>query len=162
MRHQPGISALVQRHTMPSIEHVWRAPPPSTSSDDAVSMYRRGVVAFVAGTGDAERYLAGALASDPDFYLAKVAIACRRALFGDAYAPPGGARQLHRWELQHGEIIRAAFTGQSTRANDLRREHLLEFPVDLLIVWLPAASPFPARRWSDVSAASAATPTMSP
>ena len=46
---------------------------------------------------------------------------------------------LTRGERQHQEIIRAALRGDVAHAADLRRVHLLEFPGDVLIVWLPAA-----------------------
>lgn len=58
---------------------------------------------------------------------------------GEPYSAPMPTRRLHRWERQHGEIIRVAMTGDAARAADLRREHLVEYPTDLLIAWLPAA-----------------------
>jgi hypothetical protein len=35
-------------------------------------------------------------------------------------------------------VVAAAFDGDPWHAADLRREHLLDYPGDVLIVWLPA------------------------
>ena len=48
---------------------------------------------------------------------------------------------MQRGERQHVEIVNTALAGGATHAADLRREHLLEFPGDLLIVWLPVLQP---------------------
>ena len=45
---------------------------------------------------------------------------------------------MSRGERQHVEVVHAALSGDTCRADDLRREHLLEYPGDLLVVWLPA------------------------
>lgn len=132
---------------MPSDDRTWDAPPLSTTSAEAASRYRRGIAALVAGIDHAEDLLAEAVAMDPDFHLARIGIAVARAVAGQAYvAPtppptPGPARRLLRGERQHGEIVEAALTGDRRHAADLRREHLLEYPGDLLVVWLPAFRP---------------------
>jgi len=118
---------------------AWTAPWPTTSIASARSHYRRGVVALVAGTGAAQRCFGDALVADPGLYVAGVALGLCRALDGCAYTAPRAKVQLARWERQHGEIVQATFSTGPTRTRDLRREHLLEFPADLLIVWLPAA-----------------------
>ena len=53
-------------------------------------------------------------------------------------ARPTDPSMLSRPERQHCEIVRAAFEGDLERAAELRRTHLLEYPGDVLIVWLPA------------------------
>jgi DNA-binding GntR family transcriptional regulator len=128
---------------VPADDRTWDAPPLSTTSAEAASRYRRGIAALVAGIDHAEDLLAEAVAIDPDFHLARIGIAVARAAAGQAYvapAPPPARRPL-RGERQHGEIVEAALTGDRRHAADLRREHLLEYPGDLLVVWLPAFRP---------------------
>ena len=47
--------------------------------------------------------------------------------------------RLTRGERQHLEVVRALLGDDPGRADDLRREHLAEFPGDLLVVWLGRA-----------------------
>jgi hypothetical protein len=123
---------------MPSDDFTWTPSTPSTKNRQALARYRQGVVALVAGTGRAQQLFADALEADPDLYVAKVAVALCDVLTGLPYATPQPTSPLTRWERQHGEIVQAALTGQTIRAHDLRREHLLEHPDDVLIAWLPA------------------------
>jgi hypothetical protein len=116
----------------------WPAPELSTTSPDAVIYYRRGIAALVAGVAHADALLGGALAADADFYLAHLGLAVALAVMGARFVPPRSTGVLTRGERQHSEIVVATFTDASQHANDLRREHLLEYPGDLLIVWLPA------------------------
>ena len=44
---------------------------------------------------------------------------------------------MTRAERQHREVVHTTLAGDVRHAADLRREHLLEFPGDVLIVWLP-------------------------
>jgi hypothetical protein len=119
----------------------WDGPPLSTSSSLAADRYLAGIAALVSGTGHADRLLTAALDADPGFVLAAVGRAVSRVVDGGAYeavvVAPG---TTSRGERQHVEIVHAQLSGDRARANDLRREHLLEFPGDLLVVWLPAAS----------------------
>ena len=64
---------------------------------------------------------------------------------GVAYAPPAVA-PAGRGERHHAEIVRAWLTGEHRRGVDLRREHLVEYPGDVLIVWLPALTAGAARQ----------------
>jgi hypothetical protein len=122
----------------------WASPPLSTSSGAAEACYRHGIAALVAGSSHAGDLLDAALAADPDFLLARVAVAVLVALAGRPYVAPERTPDAFRAERQHAEIVAAAFTGDRRRAVDLRREHLVEFPADLLIVWLPLLQPRPS------------------
>ena len=113
-------------------------PSLSTSSAEAVGCYRRGIAELVAGTGNAESLLAEALAIDPMFLLAGIGAAVAQVVAGQPYSRARRGHRPLRGEGQHAEIVDVAFMGDATRAAYLRREHLLEFPGDLLIVWLPA------------------------
>jgi DNA-binding GntR family transcriptional regulator len=126
---------------VPSDDRTWDTPPLSTTSAEAATRYRRGIAALVAGISHAEDLLAEAIAIDPDFHLARIGIAVANAVAGQAYAAPMPTRRPLRGERQHGEIVEAALAGDRHHAADLRREHLLEYPGDLLIVWLPALRP---------------------
>jgi hypothetical protein len=111
----------------------WRAPELSTASDDAAEHYRDGIAALVAGAAHAAAHFDAALVADPTFALAHVAaaVAARRPVELPAGAP------TTRGERHHVETARTWLVGDLRHACDLRREHLLEFPGDLLIVTLP-------------------------
>ena len=47
---------------------------------------------------------------------------------------PAGSRQMTRRERQHIEVIRLVLSGERERAAVLGREHLLEFPDDVVVV----------------------------
>jgi len=117
----------------------WEVPLLSTVSVEATIRYRDGITAVVAGIPHADRLLTEALGLDPGFLLAQVGLAVARTVDGAPYSPPGssGARAVTRGERQHAEVVRTALSNEVVRAADLRREHLVEFPGDLLIVWLP-------------------------
>jgi len=121
---------------MPSSDSIWLPPPLSATSPEAVALYRRGTVALVAGMAHARTLLAEAIVKEPGFFAAQVADAVACATDGDAYRPPRTKPGLTRGERQHGEVVEAAFTGDHRHAADLRREHLAEYPGDLLIVRL--------------------------
>jgi hypothetical protein len=118
----------------------WPAPPLSTTSDAAERYYWHGISSLVAGIPHAEESLAEAVAVDPDFFLARIGIATVRALAGVRYQVPASTNEILRGERHHAEIVKYVFMHEHRRAADLRREHLLEYPGDLLIVWLPAAA----------------------
>ena len=115
----------------------WNGPPLTTTTT-AADLYRDGIVALVSGLTHADRLLDAALAADPSFALAAVGRAVCRVLGGDPYAPVVPAGAITCGERQHIEVVHAALTGDTGRAGDLRREHLLEYSGDLLVVWLPA------------------------
>lgn len=101
--------------------------------------YRDGIAALVSGIANADQLLNAAIAIDPGFVLAHVGLAVSRVVAGGAYVPSAiPPRAICRGERQHAEIVSTMLTGDRRHAADLRREHLVEFPGDLLIVWLPA------------------------
>jgi hypothetical protein len=138
---------------------TWPPPPLSTDCAAAEASYRRGIAALVAGVADAEASLADAIVIDPDFFLARVGVATARALAGEPYRPPPKSADILRGERQHAEVIQSAFGGHR-RADHLRREHLLEYPGDILIVWLPVLLSPPAPWAVRGRARSGATPRM--
>ncbi len=115
----------------------WAGPPLSTTSLLAVNHYRDGVAALVSGIATSDRLLGAAVDLDPGFVLAHVARAVSACANGGRYRPVRSSGVMQRGERQHVEIVNTALAGVATHAADLRREHLLEFPGDLLIVWLP-------------------------
>ena len=119
-------------------DDAWNTPPLSTASRDAEIRYRRGVAALVAGLSHADDLLEEAVGIDPDFFLARVGVAVAKTAAGQPYAAPVPTSRVLRGERQHAEIVHAELSGNRRHAADLRREHLLEYPGDLLIVWLPA------------------------
>jgi hypothetical protein len=121
----------------------WEAPPLSTKSVDAAIRYRDGITALVSGRGDADVALASAVALDPAFLLAHVGLAVQRASCGAVYAAPPVHPGVSRGERQHAEVVLSSFGDDRRHAADLRREHLVEYPGDLLIVWLPVLRPGP-------------------
>jgi hypothetical protein len=117
---------------------TWRGPALSTSSASAARCYRNGIVALVAGAAHAQDLLTEASTIDPRFHLAQVGLAVALAVAHRAFVIPAAPDGITRGERQHTEIVATAFDGQDRRAADLRREHLVEYPGDLLIVWLAA------------------------
>ena len=111
----------------------WQVPELSTASTAAIEHYRAGVAALVAGGALAPAHFDAALAADPDFALAHVAAAV--AAGRPVVVPPGAPTT--RGERHHVEAARTWLCGDARHAGDLRREHLLEFPGDLLSVSLP-------------------------
>ena len=133
MTHSPDRPPTHER------EHPWPAPPLSTTHDDAVDAYRAGVGALVAGLPGADRHLERVVGIDPNFLMGRAALAAAAAMSGSGVhvlGPSDG--HVTRGERQHVEIVTATLAGDP-RVADLRREHLREYPGDLLIVWLPIA-----------------------
>ena len=126
---------------MSAHQHEWAAPLLSTDHPEALAAYRHGIAALVAGAAHAADQLREAVALDPGFVLGQVALAVADALEGRPFRSVGATTELSRGERQHAEIVRAAFCGDPAHAADLRREHLIDFPGDLLIVWLPMLLP---------------------
>jgi hypothetical protein len=116
----------------------WTSPRPTTTNTAALAAYHDGLAALVAGSGHADALLGGAVDADPDFLLARVALAVAGVVRGGAYVAPELPTAASRGERQHAEVVGTTLQGDPRRAGDLRREHLLEFPGDLLVVWLPA------------------------
>jgi len=116
----------------------WEVPPLTTTSVEAAIHYRDGIAALVAGIANADRQLVAATTLDPGFLLAHIGHAVADVVDGARYVPPPATSSpVTRAERQHAEVVAATLGGDCHHARDLRREHLLEFPGDLLIVWLP-------------------------
>jgi hypothetical protein len=120
----------------------WDAPPLSTPSLEAVIHYREGIAALVSGRANADRLLDAAIMLDQRFLLARVGRAVGGVTAGGPYvAPTVPDDGVGRGERQHAEVVATMLGGECGHAFDLRREHLLEFPGDVLIVWLPLLVP---------------------
>ena len=117
----------------------WPTPALSSRHPEALELYRDGIATLIAGAPFASTLLRRAVDADPAFVLARVGLAVADAAAGQPFAEEAVTTVLTRGERQHHEIVEAALCGDLTRAADLRRVHLLEFPGDVLIVWLPAA-----------------------
>ncbi len=116
---------------------VWCTPELSTPVGEAAVAYQVGVAALVADLPGARSSLARAVTLDDDFLLAHVALA---ATEGRSYRSARRTASASRPERQHAEVVARFFGSDPAGALDLRREHLAEFPGDLLVVWLPLAA----------------------
>ena len=124
----------------------WATPLPSTTNPAALAAYHDGLTALIAGNGHAEAMLRAAVEGDPDLLLADVALGVARVLRGLPYEVPPLPTTTTRAERQHAEVVRTTLCGDPAHAADLRREHLSEFPGDLLVVWLPTVATRPPTR----------------
>jgi hypothetical protein len=124
----------------------WALPVPSTTNAAALAAYHDGLAALVAGSGHAEAMLRAAVERDPDLLLARVALSVAGVLRGVPYEPPPLPPSATRAERQHAEVVGTMLGGDPGHAEDLRREHLSEFPGDLLVVWLPMVAMRPSSR----------------
>jgi hypothetical protein len=111
----------------------------STLSVSSATTYARGIELVVALSPEAISLLRDAVESDPHFELARVALACALAAAG---MPPEvsrcgcsslSCRASTRRERQHIEVVRLILSGDRARAAVLGREHLREFPSDILV-----------------------------
>jgi hypothetical protein len=111
----------------------------STLSAASASAYGQGVELLVGLSPDAISVLRVAIESDPHFELARVALACALAAAGTpAETPrcecsPLSCHASTRRERQHIEVVRLVLSGERDRAAVLGREHLREFPRDILV-----------------------------
>ena len=118
----------------------------TTDAASAAYAYSRGIQLLITSPVDAEALLRAALAADPNFELATVALALAvdtRGLAaehhecGDRTATTfAGAT---RRERQHIEVIRLVLSGERERAAVLGREHVREFPNDVLVAHVLAS-----------------------
>ncbi|HEY7651948.1 MAG TPA: tetratricopeptide repeat protein [Methylomirabilota bacterium] len=113
--------------------------PLSTSSAAAARAYVDGVDRLLAAHEGAEAAFDHALAADPEFALAHLGRA--RSLQVEGRSAPARAAAaearvraagLGRRERQHVEALALAVAGQGARALALVREHLAEFPRDVM------------------------------
>lgn len=116
----------------------------TTDAAEAAQAYSRGIQLLITSSVEAESLLRDAVAADPHFALAWVALAL-------AVGAPGlGAEHRQftdrvdttlagatRRERQHIEVIRLVLGGgDRDRAAVLGREHLREFPRDILVSYV--------------------------
>jgi hypothetical protein len=120
-----------------SSQPTWAAPVLTTCEPAAIAAYRQGIAALVAGAANATDLLRDAVGLDPAFFLGQIAVAAAEALDGGPFRTVVASGRVSRGERHHAEIVHACFAGDPNRAADLRREHLVDFPGDLLIVSLP-------------------------
>jgi uncharacterized protein (DUF2336 family) len=83
----------------------------------------------------APRLLAAAAADHPDSFDALAALAAVSDPFEDAVAAARDHATTRR-QRQHLAIVESWREGASDRAHFLAREHLAEFPDDVLVSWL--------------------------
>lgn len=114
----------------------------STVSGTSAAAYIRGVELLIDLSPEAVVMLRAAVESDPHFELAWVALACALAAAGmpaeaaqrDFSLP--ACRASTRRERQHVEVVRMVLSGERERAAVLGREHLHEFPEDIMVAHL--------------------------
>jgi hypothetical protein len=112
----------------------------TTDAASAAHAYSRGIQLLITSSVDAEAPLRDAVTADPHFALAWVALAlalgarglaaeCSACEDRTATTLTGATRR----ERQHIEVIRLVLSGERERAAVLGREHLREFPNDVLV-----------------------------
>jgi len=107
---------------------------------EAALAYNQGVDLLLISSPTAASTLRIAVEADPEFELARVALACALAIadnIADCALPQGWFRSAAivstRRERQHVEVVRLVLSGDRDRAAVLGREHLREFPSDVLV-----------------------------
>ena len=111
----------------------------STRSVKSAASYAQGVELLIGLSLEALPALRTSVESDPHFELARVALACALAAAGlpaEALRCDCSSPSCHtstRRERQHIEVVRLVLSGERERAGALGREHLREFPSDLLV-----------------------------
>ena len=120
----------------------------TTSSAEAAERYVEAIDASLSGNVGMEQQLEAAIALDPSFAVARVALARAYQFVGkgpEAQAAQERARALApsatRREQQHVETVAVAVQGDGPRALALTREHLAEFPRDGFVL-SQAVGPF--------------------
>ena len=115
----------------------------STPSASAAESYNNFVDAMLASSDGVEAHLAAAQAADEGFALARIGDAYTRLAIGDllgareraAEAVELGAGTTRR-EQHHIATLVAFINGDNTRSTELVKEHLEEFPLDALMVFV--------------------------
>ena len=112
----------------------------STRSFESALAYKRGVDLLLMSSPKAASALRIAVQADPQFELARVALACALVIAdkpADCVLHEGSVRSptivSTRRERQHIEVIRLVLSGDRDRAAVLGREHLREFAGDVLV-----------------------------
>jgi hypothetical protein len=117
--------------------------PLTTSSEEAAGHYRRAIECMLSANFGAADALDAALRADPDFALARIAKARWLAVYmrsPKAQAEAAAARALRDRltprEARHVEIVASAIEGAGPRALALLDEHLADYPLDELPLFL--------------------------
>ena len=112
----------------------------TTDAAAAADAYSRGVQLLIFSSAEAEAVLRDAVRADPNFALATVALGLAvdaRGLAAEGHDRADRADTTlagaTRRERQHIEVIRLVLSGERERAAVLGREHLREFPNDVLV-----------------------------
>ena len=112
----------------------------STKSAASATAYAQGVELLLVSSSDAASLLRAAVDADRHFALARVALACALADADMAThasrcdcSPCSCVGAATRRERQHIEVVQLVLSGERDRAAVLGREHLREFPTDVLV-----------------------------
>jgi hypothetical protein len=112
----------------------------TTDAASAAHAYSRGIQLLITSSREAEALLLDAVTADPQFALAWVALAVARGLAAEHHQFAERAQTTlagaTRRERQHIEAIRLVLSGERERAAVLGREHLREFPSDILVSYV--------------------------
>ena len=118
----------------------------TTDAASAADAYSRGIQLLITSPVDADALLRDAVMADPNFALARVALALAVDAQGLAAEHHQSADRADttsvratRRERQHIEVIRLVLRGDRERAAVLGREHLREFPNDILVAHVLAS-----------------------
>lgn len=106
-------------------------------SDQTPSLVEAAIVRLVGGDPLAPVLVGAAVLDDPDSFAAHAALALVRQSFDE---PLRDARRLasSRRDRQHLAVVECWLLGDVARARVLAREHLAEFPDDVVVSWLTA------------------------
>ena len=118
----------------------------TTDAAPAAYAYSRGIQLLITSSVGAEALLRDAVAADPNFALARVALDLAVDARGLAAAQHESADRAYttsvgptRRERQHIEVIGLVLSGERERAAVLGREHVREFPTDVLVAHVLAS-----------------------
>lgn len=117
--------------------------PVTTTSARALALYVEGVDRMLAANAGAEALLSQALAIDPEFALAHIALARTAQLYGRMEEARGAAARagacavgLSERERRHVEALSFSINGEPVRAMAAVDAHLEQFPRDALVLSL--------------------------
>lgn len=118
--------------------------PLSTRSDEAAAAYREGVDLLLSAWTGAAACFERAIAADPEFALAHVALARTHQIYARGAEARAGAAEARRVaagatarEQAHVEVVASAVEGRPLRALDAALAHLDTWPRDAVVFTLP-------------------------
>lgn len=119
--------------------------PLTTTSEPVAAAYREGVDLMFSAWPGAIEALEAAIAGDPDFALAHIALARHRFVHADVKAAQASvataracvANNGSEREKSHVEILALGMEGQSAKSLQLALAHLEQWPRDAMIFILP-------------------------